>query len=402
MADYYPAPGRNHLFVPGPVNIPEPVLRAMTRNNEDHRSPAFPALSKSVINDTKKIFGTETGTAFIFPATGTGGWESALTNTLSPGDRILTFRFGQFSLLWVNQMERLRFDVDVVDVPWGEGINLDILREKLRADTGRKIKAVAIVHNETSTGVTNRLCQVRKVMDEVNHPALFLVDGVSSIGALTFKMDEWKVDVGLTGSQKALSMPTGLAIVCASPKALEAAKTASSTRVFFDWGDYLKSYASGAYWPYTPSIQLLYGLRTSLDMLFQEGLKEVNDRHHRLGEATRAAVKAWGLKNCTARPEWHSDTVTAVVVPDGIDSTQVARHAWKKYNLSLGLGLNKVAGKVFRIGHLGSMNEVAIVGAIAGAEMALLDCGVNITPGSGVAAAQAVLRKLTPMIPSRM
>ncbi|CAM6111634.1 unnamed protein product [Calypogeia fissa] len=402
MADYFPAPGRNHVFVPGPVNIPEPVLRAMNRNNEDHRSPAFPKLSKSVIDDVKQIFKSRLGTTFIFPTTGTGAWESALTNTLSPGDKVISFRLGQFSLLWIDQQQRLGFDVDVVDIEWGAGVELDMLKAKLMADRSHSVKAVAVVHNETSTGVTNDIAGIRKVLDEAGHPALLLVDGVSSIGAIDFRMDEWRVDVALTGSQKALSLPTGLGIVCASPKALEATKTAKSTRVFFDWADYIKFYAAGTYWPYTPSIQLLYGLRAALDLLFQEGLDNVILRHNRLAEATRQAVKAWGLTIATKKPIWHSDTVTAVMVPSHIDSAKIVKLAWLKYNLSLGVGLNKVAGKVFRIGHLGSLNELQLMGALAGVEMVLIECGVDVKLGSGVAAAAAHFLKSTPLIASRI
>ncbi|KAH7423636.1 hypothetical protein KP509_12G065300 [Ceratopteris richardii] len=400
--EYQPGPGRNQLFVPGPVNVPEEVLRAMNRNNEDYRSPAMPILSKSVLEDVKRIFKTTTATSFIFPTTGTGAWESALTNTLSPRDKILTFRLGQFSLLWVDQMQRLNFDVDVVDVDWGAGVDPAVLRGKLQADYNHEIKAVCVVHNETATGVTNDLAELRSVIDACRHPALLLVDGVSSIGALDFRMDEWKIDVALTGSQKALSLPTGLGIVCASPKALEASKTAKSLRVFFDWNDYLRFYKMGTYWPYTPSSQLLYGLRAALDLIFQEGLDNVIERHSRLGHATRLAVEAWGLKNCTQHPKWVSNTVTAVLVPAHIDSTQIVRQAWKKYNLSLGLGLNKVAGKVFRIGHLGHLNELQLLGALAGVEMVLKDVGYPVKLGSGVAAASAYLMQSTPLIKSRM
>ncbi|KAF8654541.1 hypothetical protein HU200_061733 [Digitaria exilis] len=406
MADYVYGPGRTHLFVPGPVNIPDQVIRAMNRQNEDYRSPAVPALTKLLLEDVKKIFKTTTGTPFMIPTTGTGAWESALTNTLSPGDRVVSFLIGQFSLLWIDQQQRLGFDVDVVESEWGRGADLDALESKLRADTLHTIKAIAIVHNETATGVTNNLATVRKLLDTYGHPALLLVDGVSSICALDFRMDEWGVDVALTGSQKALSLPTGLGILCASPKALEASKTAKSVRVFFDWKDYLKSYKIGNYWPYTPSIQLLYGLRTALDLIFEEGLDNVIKRHTRLATATRCsaslAVEAWGLKNCCQKEEWFSDTVTAIVVPPYIDSNDIVKHAWKRYNLSLGLGLNKVAGKVFRIGHLGNLNELQLLGCLSGVEMVLKDVGYPVKLGSGVAAAAAYLSNFTPLIPSRI
>nr|ACN39798.1 unknown [Picea sitchensis] len=400
--DPFYGPGRNQLFVPGPVNIPEPVLQAMNRNNEDYRAPPVPALTKKLLADVPKIFKSTTGTPFLFPTTGTGAWESALTNTLSPRDRIISFEMGQFSLLWIDQMKRLNFDVDVVHCEWGTGVDLEILRTKLEADKEHKVKAICCVHNETATGVTNNLAAIRTVIDDCMHPALFLVDGVSSVCAIDFRMDEWGVDVALTGSQKALSLPTGLGIVCASPKALEATKTAKSLRVFFDWNDYLKFYKLGTYWPYTPSIQLLYGLRTALDLIFLEGLDNVIARHTRLGRATRLAVEAWGLKNCTQREEWYSDTVTAVVIPPYIDSTEIVKRAWKRYNLSLGLGLNKVAGKVFRIGHLGNLNELQLLGCLSGVEMVLKDIGYPVKLGSGVAAAAAYLQMTTPLIASRV
>ncbi|GAY42251.1 hypothetical protein CUMW_065350 [Citrus unshiu] len=383
--DYMYAPGKNHLFVPGPVHIPDQVIRAMNRNNEDYRSPAVPALTKILLEDVKKIFKTTSGTPFLIPTTGTGAWESALTNTLSPGDRIISFLIGQFSLLWIDQQQRLNFNVDVVESDWGEGAKLDVLASKLAADTAHTIKAICIVHNETATGVTNNLSKVRKLLDEYRHPALFLVDGVSSICAIDFRMDEWGIDVALTGSQKALSLPTGMGIVCASPKALEASKTAKSVRVFFDWKDYIKFYNLGTFWPYTPSIQLLYGLRAALDLIFEEGLEN-----------------AWGLKNCTQKEEWFSDTVTAVIVPPHINSSEIVRRAWQRYNLSLGLGLNKVAGKVFRIGHLGHLNELQLLGCLAGVEMILKDVGYPVKLGSGVAAASAYLQNNIPMIPSRI
>ncbi|KAJ7294340.1 hypothetical protein O6H91_Y264900 [Diphasiastrum complanatum] len=285
--EYYPGTGRNHLFVPGPSNIPEKVQQAMARNNEDHRSPAFPKFSKSLLEDVKQIFKSKISTSFIFPSTGTGAWEISLTNTLSPGDKILTFRSGQFGVLWIRMMQRLKLDVDVVDSEWGTGVDLGILKKKLDEDSDFAIKALCIIHNETSTGVTNDLAAIRGILDAYKHPALLLVDGISSIGALDFRMDEWKVDVAITGSQKALGLPTGLGIVCASPKAIEASKTSKSIRAYFDWADYLEFYKVGSYWPYTPSGQLLYGLRAALDLILEEGVDNVIKRHHRLGHATR-------------------------------------------------------------------------------------------------------------------
>ncbi|KAG0627882.1 hypothetical protein M758_2G235100 [Ceratodon purpureus] len=345
----------------------------------------------------------QTCCSFNRKATCTGAWESTLTNTLSPGDKIIVPCLGQFAVIWINLMKRLNFDVDVIESEWGEGVNLDILLQKLQADHSHAVKAVCVVHNETSTGVTNDLGLVRKSLDEAGHPALLLVDGVSSVGAIDFRMDEWRVDVALTGSQKALSLPTGLGIVCASPKALEACKHAKSTRGYFDWREYLECYKAGTYWPYTPSVQMLYGLRASLDLILKvEGLENVIARHLRLAEATREAVKAWGLTVSAKKPEWDSAVVTGVVVPPWLDSNDVIKIAWKKYNLSLGVGLGKVAGKLFRIGHLGYMNELQLLGALAGVELSLKDVGYPVVLGSGVAAAQGCLSKQTPLIASRL
>ncbi|XP_004491262.1 serine--glyoxylate aminotransferase-like [Cicer arietinum] len=400
--DYVYGPGRSHLFVPGPSNIPEQVIRAMNRNNENHRTPAIPALTKALLDDVKKIFKTTSGIPFLIPSTGTGAWESALTNTLSPGDQIVSFLMGQFSLLWIEQQKKLNFKVDVVESEWGQDADLDALESKLASDKSHTIKAICIVHNETATGVTNDLPKLRKILDYYKHPALVIVDAVSSIGALDFRMDEWGIDVAVTSSQKALSLPTGMGIVCASPKAIEASKHATSLRSYFDWNGYLKCYNLGTYWPYTPSIQLLYGLRATLDLIFEEGLENVISRHKRLAKATRLAVEAWGLKNCCQNKESYSDSVTAVVVPTNIDSGEIVNRAWKKYNLSLGVGLNKVAGKVFRIGHLGNINELQLLGCLAGVEMVLRDVGYPIKFGSGVAAASAYLHNTIPLIPSRI
>ncbi|GAU22168.1 hypothetical protein TSUD_251960 [Trifolium subterraneum] len=400
--DFAYGPGKNHLFVPGPTNIPEHVIRAMNRNNENHRTPAITALTKSLLDDITKIFKTTSGTPFLIPTTGTGAWESALTNTLSPGDRIVSFLIGQFSLLWIEQQKKLNFNVDVVESDWGESANLDILESKLASDKTHAIKAICIVHNETTTGVTNDLTKVRKLLDEYRHPALIIVDAVSSIGAIDFRMDEWGIDVVVTSSQKALSLPTGMGIVVASPKAIEASKSAKSLRSFFDWNGYLKFYKTGAYWPYTPSIQMLYGLRAGLDLIFEEGFENVLLRHKRLAKATRLAVEAWGLKNCCQKEEHYSASVTAIVVPPNIDSGEIVSRAWNKYNLSLGVGLNKVAGKVFRIGHVGHLNELQLLGCLAGVEMTLKDVGYPVKLGSGVGAASAYLQNTIPLIPSRI
>jgi alanine-glyoxylate transaminase / serine-glyoxylate transaminase / serine-pyruvate transaminase len=392
--------GRNFLFVPGPTNVPDRVLRAMHIAMEDHRSSEFPSLATPVLEDLKKIFRTTSGQTFIFPATGTGGWEAALSNTLSPGDRVLASRYGQFSHLWIDLAQRIGLRVDVLDVDWGEGAPLDRIEEALVADKAHEIKGVLVVHNETATGVTSDVAGVRKAIDRARHPALLYVDGVSSIGSLDFRMDEWGVDLAVTGSQKGLMLPAGLGIVAASQKALARREQAKCARVFFDFGDMIKANATG-YFPYTPSLPLLYGLRESIDMLFEEGLDNVYARHHRLAEGVRLAVKAWGLELCARAPKWHSDTVSAIMVPAGVNGADVIDVAFRRYNLALGAGLARMAGKLFRIGHLGDLNELMLLGALAGAEMAMRDVGIKVTPGSGVAAASEFYRGTAKPLQSR-
>lgn len=396
----YTPPGRNHLFVPGPVNIHERVLRAMNVPGQNHRDPWFAGVFKKVLEDTKLIFNTTEGTVFLWPGTGTGGWEAALTNTLNPGDKVVCFRYGLFSHLWIDMMQRLGLDVVVVDRPWGEGADEGALEDMLRKDTEKKIKAVCIVHNETTTGVTSDIAGCRRAMDAANHPALFLVDGVSSIGGLDFKMDEWRVDVAVTGSQKALSLPTGLAVVCASPRAIEASKTAKMKRCYYDFADMLKTNPAGSV-PYTPSLPLIYGLQESLNMLRDEGMHNVIARHHRLAEGVRQAVKGWGLTLLCKNPRWYSDSLTVVEVPSTVDSNRIVKNAYAKYDLSLGIGLASINGKVFRIGHLGNMNELMLVGALGGAEMAMIDSGLKVTPGSGVGKAIEYWQNTSKVIKSR-
>src|SRR5438309_8664788 len=393
-------PGRNFLFVPGPTNVPERILRAMNRAMEDHRSSAFPELATGLFRDLRKVFKTTTGQAFIFPATGTGGWEAALVNTLSPGDRVLAPRYGQFSHLWIDLAQRHGLRVDIIDVEWGEGAPAERIEEILRGDTQHEIKGVLIVHNETATGVTSDVGAVRRALDAAQHPALLYVDGVSSIGSIDFRMDEWNVDLAITGSQKGLMLPPGLGLVCASPKALAAREHAKCPRVFFDFGDMIKANATG-YFPYTPSLPLLHGLRESLEIMLAEGLDNIFARHHRLAEGVRAAVRAWGLKLCARAPRWHSDTVSAIMVPEGINGADVIDVAFRRYNLALGAGLGRLAGKLYRIGHLGDLNELMLLGAIAGAEMAMRDVGLKITPGAGVAAAAEHYRSSATPLPPR-
>ena len=384
--------GRNFLFVPGPTNVPDRVQRAMVVAMEDHRSTKFPELTSAVLTELKTVFKTKTGTPIIFPSTGTGGWEAALTNTLSPGDLVLASRFGQFSHLWIDMVTRLGFQVETVECEWGEGVPVERYADILKKDKEHKITAVLATHNETATGVTSDIAAVRKAMDDARHPALLLVDAVSSLGSIDFRMDEWGVDICVAGSQKGLMMPAGLGIVCASEKALEARESSKQPRCFFDFGDMIRSNATG-YFPYTPALPMLYGLRESLCMIKEEGLENIFARHSYLANGVRAAVlEGWKLGLCAKAPKWYSDTVSAVLVPEGINSGHVIDVAFRRYNLSLGAGLNKVAGKVFRIGHLGDLNELMVLGALAGTEMSMLDVGIKIEPGSGVAAAQTYWR----------
>ena len=384
-------PGRNFLFVPGPTNVPDRILRAMHVPMEDHRSSDFPKLTVPLFDDMKKIYQTETGQVVIFPSSGTGAWESSLTNTRSPGDKLLAPRFGQFSHLWIDLARRHGLEVIVQEEDWGTGANPDRIEEALRADKAHEIKGVLVVHNETATGVTSDIAAVHRAIDAAGHPALLYVDGVSSIGSIDFRFDEWGVDMAITGSQKGMMLPAGLGIVCASQKALAQMEDATCARVYFDLVDHLRA-NPGGYFPYTPALPLLYGLRESLEMMFEEGLENVFARHRTLASGTRAAVDAWGLSLCAKEPKWQSDTVSAIMVPEGFNGADVIDRAYRRYNLALGAGLTEMAGKLFRIGHLGDLNELMLLGAISGAEMAMRDVGIAVEPGSGVAAAQEYFR----------
>ena len=378
--------GFKTLAVPGPTNMPFEVRRAMEVPLEDHRAPDFPEFTLPLLADLKTIFRTNSGCVFVFPGSGTGGWEAAISNTLSTGDRVLTASFGQFSSLWVDMCHEFGLDVVNCDVTWGEGVPLDQYQAALEADKSHQIKAVLVCHNETATGVTSDVGAVRRILDDLGHPALLFVDGVSSVGSLDFRMDEWGVDVAVSGSQKGFMMPTGLAIVGVSEKALDACAGSNLPSSYFNFHDMLKMNKQG-YFPYTPAATLLRGLRASIDMLTDEGLSNVVARHHRLANGVRAAVDAWGLRNCAVAPKWHSDTVTAILVPDGHNANDVIQAAYHNYGVSLGGGLGKVAGKVFRIGHLGWLNETMVLQALGGTEMALRDAGISFKAGSGVGAA---------------
>ncbi|MCB1519424.1 MAG: aminotransferase class V-fold PLP-dependent enzyme [Hyphomicrobiaceae bacterium] len=382
---------QTHLFIPGPTNIPEAVRQAMNIPMEDMRSPEFPKFTLPIFEDLKKVFKMKDGRVFIYPSSGTGAWESAISNTLNPGDKVLMSRFGQFSLLWVDMAERMGLDVVLCDEEWGTGVPLEKYADILAKDTAHEIKAVFATQNETATGVSSDIAGVRKALDAAKHPALLMVDGVSSVGSIDMRMGEWGVDCCVSGSQKGFMLPTGLGILAVSQKALDANKTSKMRRCYFSFEDMIKTNDLG-FFPYTPATQLIRGLRASLNLIEAEGLENIFARHHRMAEAVRKAVAAWGLKLCAKEPKWHSDTVSAILVPEGIDANNVLKTAYYRYNTSLGTGLNKVAGKVFRIGHLGALDEGMIGGVLFNVEMSLLDCGVNIKAGSGTGAAAEYFR----------
>jgi alanine-glyoxylate transaminase/serine-glyoxylate transaminase/serine-pyruvate transaminase len=379
--------GTNHLFIPGPTNVPEAVRQAMNVPMQDMRAPDFGDLTLGLFADLKRLFRTESGRVMMFPGSGTAAWEAAMTNTLSPGDKVLMSRFGQFSHLWVEMAERLGLDVICVDVPWGGGVPVSDYARILGADSKGDIKAVFATHNETATGVTSDVAAVRRVMDECGHNALLFVDGVSSIGSVDFRMDDWRVDLAVTGSQKGLMLPAGLGILAVSEKAIEASKTATSRRAYFEFRDMLTLNETG-YFPYTPPTQLFHGLRKSLDRIFAEGLDTVIARHHRLAEGVRRGVHAWGFSLCAEHESLQSNTVSAIKVPEGVDAREVIKIGYARYNASFGSGLARLSGKVFRIGHLGDLNEGMCLTALSIAEMALVEAGAKIDFGSGVGAAQ--------------
>ncbi|WP_282026350.1 L-aspartate--glyoxylate aminotransferase BhcA [Limimaricola cinnabarinus] len=378
---------QNPVFIPGPTNMPEALRQACYMPTIDHRSPVFGKILHPCLDGVRKVLRSESAKIFIFPSTGTGGWETALTNTLSPGDGVLAARNGMFSHRWIDMCQRHGLDVTVVEAAWGEGIPADRYEEILRADTAHEIKVVLATHNETATGVRSDIAAVRRALDAAGHPALLFVDGVSSIASMEFRFDDWGVDIAVTGSQKGFMLPAGLAILGFSDKAMKAVETARLPRTFFDVRDMMKGYAANAF-PYTPPVGLMNGLKLSLDMLLEEGLDEVHARHHRIAEGVRRAVGAWGLELCAVSPDLYSDTVTAVRTPEGFDATDIVTVAAERYGMAFGVGLGEVAGKVFRIGHLGSLTDAMMLSGLGVAEMVMVDLGLPITLGSGVAAAQ--------------
>lgn len=382
---------QNPVFIPGPTNIPDRIRKACDIATVDHRSAAFGRMFRPAVAGVKRVLGTEAGEVAILPATGTGGWEAAIANTLSPGDRVLAARFGMFSHRWIEMCRRFGLDLQVIEVPWGHGIPHGAIEAALRADAGHAIKAVLATHNETATGVISDIGALRGAIDRAGHPALLMVDGVSSIGSVAFEMDRWGVDIAVAGSQKGFMLPAGLAILGVSAKALAAMEGATSPRSFFDLRDMLKANAGGGY-PYTPAVGLIAGLAESVAMLEEEGLDAVYARHARLAEGVRRAVAAWGMKPCAATPDLYSPTVTAVVVPAGCNGTDLVKLAAEKYGMAFGVGLGEVAGKVFRIGHLGMLTDAMVLSGLAVAEMAMADLGWKVALGSGVAAAQEFYR----------
>ncbi len=382
---------QNPVFIPGPTNMPEAIRKACDMPTIDHRSPLFGQILRPARSGVQQVIKSTDAEVFIFPSTGTGGWETALTNTLSAGDTVLAARNGMFSHRWIDMCERHGLNVEIVETPWGHGIPADRYADILAADKTHQIKAVLATHNETATGVTSDIAAIRRAMDAARHPAMLFVDGVSSIGSMDFRFDAWGVDVAVTGSQKGFMLPAGLAIVGFSPKAMEARSTATLPRTFFDVTDMGKGYAANAY-PYTPAVGLLNGLALATETLLSEGLDNVFARHHRIATGVRAAVGAWGLKLCAATPNVYSDTVSAIMTPEGFNATDVVTLAAEKYGVAFGTGLGAVAGKLFRIGHLGSMTDVMALSGIATAEMCMVDLGMDITLGSGVAAAQDYYR----------
>ena len=361
--------GRHFLQIPGPTNVPDRILRAIDQPTIDHRGPAFKDLGHEVLDGLKSVF-KASGPVIIYPASGSGAWEAALVNTLSPGDRVLLFETGHFATLWRAIAERLGLEVDFLPGDWRHGADPDAIGARLADDTGHRIKAVCVVHNETSTGITSRIADIRRAMDACDHPALFMVDTISSLASIDYRHDEWGVDVTVGGSQKGLMMPPGLSFNAVSDKALAASKSAACATSYWSWDEMLKTNEAGLF-PYTPATNLLYGLRESLRMLGEEGLEAVFARHARHGEATRRAVRAWGLDICPLDDREYSNSLTAVLVPEGHDADAFRAVVLERFDMSLGNGLGKLAGRVFRIGHLGAFNDLMLAGALAGVEMGL-------------------------------
>ena len=390
--NFHPA-GRHFLQIPGPSPVPDRILRAISYPTIDHRGPEFGALGRQVVAGLQRIFRTAHPVA-IYPASGTGAWEAALANTMSPGDAVLMYETGHFATLWKKMAERLGLAPEFLGLPgiegWRRGVDAAAIGRRLAADKERRLKAVCVVHNETSTGVTSDIAAVRRAIDATGHPALLMVDTISGLASADYRHDEWGVDVTVSGSQKGLMLPPGISFNALSPKALEASRTAKLPRSFWAW-DEIVEMSRGGYWPYTPSTNLLYGLAEAIDMIENEGLEQVFARHRRLASACRAAVRAWGLETQCVDEACHSPVLTGVMTPEGVDADAVRRIAYEHFDLSLGTGLGKVRGRMFRIGHLGECNDLTLLATLGGCEMALAMAGVALA-GSGVAAAMDELR----------
>ncbi|RBP62025.1 alanine-glyoxylate transaminase/serine-glyoxylate transaminase/serine-pyruvate transaminase [Brevibacterium sanguinis] len=381
--------GRHFLQIPGPSNVPDTVLRAISMPTIDHRGPEFQELFLHVLEGMAKIFGTR-NQVVIYPATGTGAWEAALVNTLSPGDEILCYETGHFSSLWKSMAERWGLKPTTIPGDWRTGADPEKIRAALENDSEHRFKAVCVVHNETSTGVTSRIPEIRRAIDETGHPALFMVDTISSLGSVDYRHDEWRVDVTVSGSQKGLMLPPGLSFTAVSDKALEAHERSTLPKSVWNWSEMLAAGRDGRT-PYTPNTNILFGLKESLRILDEEGLENVFARHRRFGKATRTAVDTWGLEVLCTNENEHSPVLTAVVMPDGQDADELRAIILDKFNMSLGAGLSKLAGKVFRIGHLGDLSDLTLAGTLAGVQMGLQLAGVKVDP-SGLEAALDVLR----------
>ena len=391
--NFHPA-GRHQLSIPGPSPVPDRILRAMSMPTIDHRGPEFAKLGFKVLADLKKIFKTE-HPVIIYPASGTGAWEAALCNVLSTGEQVLMYETGQIAKLWKKMADRLGVKTDFISLPglegWRRGVQAHLIEARLKADTGHAIKAVCVVHNETSTAVTSNIASVRAAIDAAGHPALLMVDTISGLASADYRHDEWGVDVTVSGSQKGLMLPPGISFNAVSPKAIEVSKHARLPKAFWAWDEMLEFNKTG-YFPYTPSTNLLYGLHEALDMILGEGLDNVFARHQRLARACRAAVNAWGLEIQCADPAVYSPVLTGVMMPDGVDADAVRKIIYDRFDTSLGTGLGKVKSKMFRIGHLGECNDVSLMGTLCAVEMGLAMAGVSLK-GSGVVAAMAELQK---------
>ena len=399
--DFHPT-GRHFLQIPGPSPVPDRILRAMSLPTIDHRGPEFAALGLKVLADIQQIFQTR-HPVMIYPASGTGAWEAALVNTLSPGDHVLMYETGHFAALWHKLAARLGLKTELLGLPgldgWRRGVQAHLIEERLKADTQHAIRAVCVVHNETSTGVTSNIAAVRRAIDAARHPALLLVDTISGLASADYRHDEWGVDVSISGSQKGLMLPPGISFNALSPKAIEASKTAKLPKAFWAWDEMIEMNRSG-YWPSTPNTNLLYGLSEACDMLLGQGLDAVFARHQRWSEGVRSAVNAWGLEIQCADPAVYSPVLTGVMTPEGVDADAVRKIIYERFDCSLGTGLGKIRGRMFRIGHLGDCNDLTLMAALSGCEMGLKLAGVKLT-GSGVQAAMDYFANHAPAMPLR-